>query len=150
MHKLADIDAERRVKFPKIEQTEKSWEIVNKDTVDFKFPCVFDADAFALLKYRGPKLLCNIFLDFITTDLIRAIWVNGEVCMGGDLYQGRDWVVVVLTRSSCCSIFVAISIFREMKGVQMSDLLNFESLGQLFSKRLTILSLDFQAIMSRL
>ena len=31
-----------------------------------------------MLKYRGPKSLCEMFLDFITTDLIRTIWVNGK------------------------------------------------------------------------
>ena len=62
-----------------------------------------------------------------------------KICMGDYLSHGRDCVVVALTRSSCCSIYVAIYIFREMKGVQLSNLLNFESLGQLFSMRLTIL-----------
>ena len=38
---------------------EKSCEIVNKDTVDFKLPSVSYADAFALLKYRDPRSLCG-------------------------------------------------------------------------------------------
>ena len=64
-----DIDTEKRVKIPRIEPTEKSWEMVNKDTVDYKFPSVSDADAFALLKLcQGPISLCAIFMDFITAD----------------------------------------------------------------------------------
>ena len=46
-----------------------------------------------------------------------------KICMGDYLSHGRDCVVVALTRSSCCSIYVAIYIFREMKGVQLSNLL---------------------------
>ena len=42
-----------------------------------------------MLKYRGPKSLCDIFLDSIITDLIRAIWVKGENLHGWQFKSGK-------------------------------------------------------------
>ena len=96
-----------------------------------------------MLKYRGPKTLCDIFLDFITTDLIRAICVNSKDLHGWQFKPGKRLCGGSFEKKLCCSVFIATSIFREMKGMQMSNLLtaflsltltpieNIESLGQL-------------------
>ena len=90
-------------------------EIVNKDTVDLLFPSVSDADAFALLKCRGPKSLCEKFLEVITTELLRAIWDKGKNLHGWQFKSGKRLCGGRFDKSSCCSICVAISIFRERK-----------------------------------
>ena len=51
-----------------------------------------------------------------------------KICIGNNLKQESDCVVDASTRSSCCSIWVAISALRDMKGLNHVATLGIQGL----------------------